>query len=54
MDPTLIYVSVVFIALSICTMALSAGRGPTRLCPECGERVPIGSRKCRQCRYQFQ
>ena len=54
MDPTLIYVSVVMLAVSICTMALTVGRGPTRQCPECGERVAIGSRRCRACSYQFQ
>lgn len=54
MDPTFIYVSVVAIALSICTSAVFAGRGPTRSCPQCGDRVTIGSRLCRHCRYKFQ
>jgi hypothetical protein len=54
MDPTLIYASVVAVAMSICTSAFFAHRGPTRLCPECGDRVSIGSRLCRHCRYKFQ
>ena len=27
---------------------------PDALCPECGDRVTIGSRLCRHCRYSFQ
>ncbi len=54
MDPTFIYVSIVFIAVSICASAIVAGRGPTRSCPECGDRVSIGARLCRACRYRFQ
>ncbi len=54
MDPTFIYVSIVFIAISICASAIVAGRGPTRSCPECGDRVSIGARLCRACRYRFQ
>ena len=54
MDPTFIYVSVVAIAISICAAAIVAGRGPTRTCPECGDRVSIGARLCRACRYRFQ
>ena len=53
-DPTLIYVSIVFIAVSICAMALTVGRGPTRSCPECRSRVAISSRRCRHCKYRFQ
>ncbi|HEV2811914.1 MAG TPA: hypothetical protein VGW10_01575 [Solirubrobacteraceae bacterium] len=54
MDPTFIYVSVVAIALSICTSAIAVGKGPTRSCPQCGDRVGIGNRLCRACRYRFQ
>ena len=53
MDPTFIYISMVFIAVSICALALSAGRGPTRSCPQCGDRVTIDARLCRACRYRF-
>ena len=54
MDPTFIYVSIVALAISICALAISAGRGPTRTCPQCGDRVAITSRLCRACRYRFQ
>ena len=54
MDPTFIYISVVAIALSICASAIGAGRGPTRSCPQCGDRVSISARLCRGCRYRFQ
>ena len=54
MDPTFIYVAVVGIALSICFAAISAGTGPTRSCPQCGDRVSISARLCRACRYRFQ
>ena len=54
MDPTFIYLSIVLIAVSICAMAISAGRGPTRSCPQCGDRVSIHARLCRACRYRFQ
>ena len=54
MDPTFIYVSVVALALSICSAAIFVGKGPTRTCPECGDRVTIGARLCRACRYRFQ
>lgn len=54
MDPTFIYISIVAIALSICASAIGAGRGPTRSCPQCGDRVTIGARLCRACRYRFQ
>jgi hypothetical protein len=54
MDPTFIYVSIVAIALSICVAAITAGRGPTRTCPQCGDRVSITARLCRACRYRFQ
>ena len=54
MDPFFIYVSVLAIALSVCASAIWAGRGPTRSCPQCGDRVSISARLCRGCRYKFQ
>jgi hypothetical protein len=54
MDPTFIYVSVVAIALSICGAGFAVGGGPTRSCPQCGGRVSISARLCRECRYRFQ
>ncbi|HEX8085484.1 MAG TPA: hypothetical protein VF529_14420 [Solirubrobacteraceae bacterium] len=54
MDPTFIYLALVGMAVSICTLALTAGRGPTRSCPQCGGRVAITARLCRDCRYRFQ
>jgi hypothetical protein len=53
MDPFLIYALLFLGAVGIGIYALVVAPAVKRRCPECGSRVPIGKRVCRNCQYRF-
>ena len=53
MDPTSLYFALCGFAIFIGLAALVAGRGPTRECPQCGDRVVMTARKCPGCHFRF-
>ena len=53
MDPTSLYFALCGFAILIGLAALVAGRGPTRECPQCGDRVVMTARKCPGCHFRF-
>ena len=53
MDPTTLYFALCGFAIFIGLAALIAGKGPTRECPQCGDRVVMTARRCRACHFQF-
>jgi len=53
MEPTAIYFGVVVLAIVNGIAALVFGRGATRECPQCGDRVALTARRCRGCQYTF-
>ena len=53
MDPTTLYLALCGFAVFIGVAAIAAAKGPTRECPQCGERVVMTARKCRTCQFQF-
>jgi predicted RNA-binding Zn-ribbon protein involved in translation (DUF1610 family) len=53
MNPLVIYLVLVGVAVGIGVIALHVAHGAQRLCPGCGERVLLSDRACRACRYRF-
>ena len=51
MDPTVLYVLLVCLAVSVCTGAVFAWRPPERGCLNCGKPTPIQGRRCKHCGY---
>ena len=53
MDPFVIYISVMALALVMCVIASTVIHKPSRACLACGEETPIEGRRCRHCGYEF-
>ncbi len=53
MDPTLIYFGMLGVVIVVCLMTFAVVAVPTRLCPQCDNRVPMGIRRCKRCQYTF-
>ena len=53
MNPLVIYLVLVGLAVGVGIVALAVVRGAERVCPGCGDRVLQTDRSCRTCRYRF-
>ena len=54
MDPLFLYIGLFVFAIGLFAIGSNAAGEPTRICPQCGDRVSISARLCRGCRYHFQ
>ena len=52
MDPFVIYIAVIVLALGMCMVASAIARKPSRACLSCGRDTPIDGRRCRHCGYR--
>jgi predicted RNA-binding Zn-ribbon protein involved in translation (DUF1610 family) len=52
-NPLVVYLALVALAVAVGIAALVVAKGAQRLCPGCGERVLLTDRACRECRYRF-
>jgi hypothetical protein len=53
MDPTTLYFGLCAFAVFIGVASLAAAKGPTRECPQCGDRVVLTARRCKACHFRF-
>jgi hypothetical protein len=51
MDPAVIYILLVAMAVSVCSGAVFAWRPPKRACQACGEMTSLQQRRCTHCGY---
>ncbi len=54
MDPLLIYILLLTVALGVLALVRVFHHQPTRLCPLCEGRVALSARSCGTCSYRFQ
>ena len=52
MDPLVIYIALLVLALGMCILAAGAAGTPMRACMQCGRDTPVDGRKCRHCGYK--
>jgi hypothetical protein len=53
MNPLVIYLVLVGVAVGIGVIALHVAHGARRACPGCDEHVLLSDRACRACGYRF-
>jgi hypothetical protein len=53
MNPLVIYLGLVAMAIVIALIAMLFSRPATRSCPGCDEAVAVSARGCRSCGYAF-
>ena len=51
MNPLVLYLALVAIAVLIAVIGMLVSRPPTRNCPSCDEDIRISARSCRHCGY---
>jgi hypothetical protein len=53
MDPFAIYLVLFFGAVGVGIYAIVVAPVIKRSCPQCGSKVPVTKRVCRDCQYRF-
>ena len=49
MDPSILYVLLFVMAVSVCLSSVLAWKPPQRACQMCGRQTPLQQRNCRHC-----
>jgi hypothetical protein len=52
-SPLLIYIGAMLIVGAVGVVAVIIHRPPTRVCPQCDNRVPLSANGCKWCGYRF-